>query len=86
MDWMMEVCSDLRLQRQTFHLSVTLLDSFLSKVQNIPKNKFQLVGLAALMITSKLEEVFPWEIKHFKAAANDGFSKEEIIEMEWNMS
>ena len=37
-DWMMEVCAEYQLKRDTFHLSVQLLDRYLSKVVPVQKN------------------------------------------------
>lgn len=40
------------------HLSVILLDRFLSRV-SVKRNKLQLVGVACLLIASKMEEMRP---------------------------
>lgn len=54
-DWLMEVCQEYLLKRETFHLAVTYVDRFLSKTQNVMKAQLQLVGICALYIASKLE-------------------------------
>lgn len=55
MDWLMEVASQFGFKRITFHLTVTLIDNFLSIEVDIPTNKFQLVGVTALIIAAKSE-------------------------------
>ncbi len=40
---------------QTIHIAVALTDMYLSKVHNLPKPEFQLVGATAIYIASKLE-------------------------------
>jgi len=55
MDWMMEVCSEFTLKRETFHLAINYVDRYLTKVKNIEKNKLQLIGLSAMYIASKVE-------------------------------
>lgn len=63
MDWMMEVCSEFTLKRETFHLAVNYVDRYLSKVKHIEKNKLQLIGLCAMYVASKIEVFFN---KHHK--------------------
>ena len=36
-DWMMEVCMEFMLKRQTFSVSVIFVDRYLSIVKNVPK-------------------------------------------------
>jgi Cyclin, N-terminal domain len=54
-DWMMEVCMEFTLKRETFHYSVNYVDRYLSSVQNIQKWELQLVGVTAMYIASKVE-------------------------------
>jgi cyclin E len=37
LDWMMEVCMEFTLKRETFHLAVNYVDRYLSYNENIPK-------------------------------------------------
>jgi len=54
-DWLMEVSSQFGFKRSTYHLSISLLDKFLSIEVNIPTNRFQLVGVTVLIIAAKTE-------------------------------
>jgi len=54
-DWMMEVCSEFTLKRETYHLAINYVDRYLSKVRNVEKHKLQLIGLCAMYIASKNE-------------------------------
>ncbi|CAD8115316.1 unnamed protein product [Paramecium primaurelia] len=80
-DWMMETAMGNRLKRQTFHLSIFYLDSYLSKKQ-ANKQNIQLVGLASLLIANKVEEVNPICLMQFQKAANNGYKQSEILNME----
>lgn len=42
----------------------------------------QLVGVAALMIVGKFEEIYPPLLKDYVAVCDSAYSKEEILEME----
>lgn len=54
-DWMMEVCMEFTLKRETFHYSLNYVDRYLSSVPNIQKWELQLVGVTAMYIASKVE-------------------------------
>ena len=54
-DWMMEVCNEFTMKRETFHLSVNYVDRILSLMINIQKNELQLIGIVAMFIASKIE-------------------------------
>lgn len=55
MDWMMEVCNEFTLKRETFHLSVNYVDRVLSLIQNVQKTELQLIGVVSMFIASKIE-------------------------------
>ena len=50
--------------------------------QNFPKEKLQLLSLAALSLASKIEEIHAPTIKNFAFTANNSFTEAQIIEME----
>lgn len=54
-DWMMEVCQEFLLKRETLHLAVSYVDRFLSRTRDCHKLRVQLVGVSALCIASKVE-------------------------------
>lgn len=54
-DWLMEISSQLNFKRSTFHLTVTIIDVYLSNNQNCHKDLFQLLGVTALFISAKYE-------------------------------
>lgn len=81
MDWLVEVHSKFRLLPETLFIAVNLIDRFLSK-RVISLVKFQLVGLTALFIASKYEEIVCPSITHFLHMTDGGYSVEEILKAE----
>ncbi|CAG9327905.1 unnamed protein product [Blepharisma stoltei] len=81
-DWMMEVSSEFTLKRETFHLSITYVDRFLSIQKGIKKDEFQLIGLAAMYIAAKTEEVYAPKISEWAKSADNGYSLPAIKMME----
>lgn len=82
LDWIMEVCREFEMQRETFHLTVNLVDRFLSCVSEVHKNRLQLVGVAALFVASKVEEVYPPKANEFALITDGAFTIQEIYKME----
>ena len=82
LDWLIEVSSDFTLKISTFHYAVNYIDRFLSAVPNVQKSNFQLIGLTALCLASKLEEVFVPHLSDFAVSASNVFSVETIKKME----
>ena len=61
-DWLIEVHNKFKLHAQTLWLCVNILDRYLEKV-DVQRTKLQLVGVTALLIAAKFEEIYPPEIK-----------------------
>nr|AAC72972.1 cell division cycle protein Cdc13 [Pneumocystis carinii] len=80
-DWLIEVHAKFRLLPETLFLSVNIIDRFLSlRVCSLPK--LQLVGITALFIAAKYEEVMCPSIQNFMYMADGGYTNEEILKAE----
>lgn len=55
--WIIEVCSQFGFKRDTYFLTVNIIDRFLTCTDNLPTNKLQLLGVTALMIATKFEVI-----------------------------
>lgn len=80
-DWIVEVHSKFHLLPETLFLAVNLVDRFLS-VKPVSVSKLQLVGIAALVIASKYEEIYAPTIENFAYMADNGFDRKEILSAE----
>jgi hypothetical protein len=92
-DWLLEVHQKFRLLPETLFLAVNIIDRFLtSKVVQL--DRLQLVGVTALFLASKYEEVLSPHVTNFRHVADDAFNEEEILSaerfilrsLEWNIS
>ncbi len=81
MDWLIEVHSKFRLLPETLFIATNLIDRFLS-ARVISLVKFQLVGLTALFIAAKYEEVICPSISHFLHMTDGGYGVEEVLKAE----
>lgn len=80
-DWLLEVHIKFHLLPETLYLAVNIIDRFLSE-KVIQLDRLQLVGVTALFIASKYEEVLSPHIGNFSHVADDGFSDSEILSAE----
>ena len=80
-DWLIEVHTRFRLLPETLFLAVNIVDRFLSQ-KVVPLDKLQLVGITAMFIASKYEEVLSPHVGNFVHVADDGFTIEEVLSAE----
>lgn len=81
LDWMMEVCSEFTLKRETYYLSVSYVDRYLSACAEVKKAEFQLLGLTAMFLAAKAEEICNPKIADFARSADNGYSQGQIKTM-----
>lgn len=80
-DWLIEVHTRFHLLPETLFLAVNIIDRFLSE-KVVQLDRLQLVGITAMFIASKYEEVLSPHVENFKRIADDGFSEAEILSAE----
>jgi len=80
-DWLVEVHLKFKLMVETLYLTVNLIDRFLEKEQ-ITRNKLQLVGVTAMFIASKYEEIYAPECRDFVYISDKAYTREQILQME----
>merc|ERR1719345_433483 len=83
-DWLIEVHLKYRLRPETLHLTVNLVDRYLSKKQ-IHKKRLQLVGVVAMFIATKFEEISPPELHDWVYITDNAYTKDDVLLMECNM-
>lgn len=85
LDWLQEVCSDFHYNRETFHYCVNYVDRYLSFVHHIQTRELQLIGLGALFLAAKTEEILTPKINSILAAANNSYNQEQVLAIEAQM-
>eukprot|EP00826_Nyctotherus_ovalis_P015292 TRINITY_DN14334_c0_g2_i2.p1 TRINITY_DN14334_c0_g2~~TRINITY_DN14334_c0_g2_i2.p1 ORF type:complete len:342 (+),score=44.04 TRINITY_DN14334_c0_g2_i2:108-1028(+) len=84
LDWLVEVHWRFKLLPETLHLTVNLIDRYLEKTV-ILRNRLQLVGIAAMVVACKCEEVHPPELKDFAFVTDNTYSQKQIAHMEYRL-
>lgn len=80
-DWLVEVHTRFQLLPETLFLAINTVDRFLSE-KVVQLDRLQLVGVTAMFVASKYEEVMSPYIGNFRKIADDGFTEREILEAE----
>jgi hypothetical protein len=80
-DWVIATHEKLNLCDDTLHLCIFIIDQFLNE-RSISTNKLQLVGVTALFIASKIEEVVVPDLSSFSHMTDNQFSDVEIKKAE----
>ncbi|KAI1005530.1 G2/mitotic-specific [Podosphaera aphanis] len=80
-DWLIEVHTRYHLLPETLFLAVNIIDRFLS-TKAVQLDRLQLVGVTAMFIASKYEEVLTPHVANFRHVADDGFTEAEILSAE----
>lgn len=80
-DWLVEVHTRFHLLPETIFLAINIVDRFLS-ARVVELEKLQLVGVTAMFIASKYEEVLSPHVQNFKHVADDSFTEEDILKAE----
>lgn len=80
-DWLVEVHLKFKLVPETLYLTINVIDRYLSKTE-VSRPKLQLVGVTALLIASKYEEIYPPELRDLVYICDRAYSKMEILDME----
>ncbi|KAG7263780.1 hypothetical protein CRUP_034858 [Coryphaenoides rupestris] len=80
-DWLVQVSLKFRLLQETLFMTVAIIDRFLQD-HPVPKKRLQLVGVTAMFIAAKYEEMYPPEISDFAYITDHAYTTAQIREME----
>ncbi len=80
-DWLIEVTNKSFLHSETIALAVIYLDRFLS-VECIAVKQLQLLGIATLLLASKVHEVKPPTCRHLVERTGKAYTKKQLVAME----
>lgn len=93
MDWLIQVHARFRLLPETLFLAVNIIDRFLS-VRGVALVRLQLVGVTAMFIAAKYEEIMAPSVNNFIYCSDSTYGEKDILDaekyilrnIEWNLS
>ncbi|KAJ8461177.1 hypothetical protein OPV22_034103 [Ensete ventricosum] len=92
-DWLIEVHHKFELAPETLYLTFYIIDRYLS-MKTVLRRELQLVGVSAMLIASKYEEIWAPEVNDFICISDRAYTREQILGMEkailnkleWNLT
>jgi len=83
-DWLIDVHFKFGFTDETLFLTVSIIDRYIS-VSQISRSHFQLLGITALMIACKHEEIDLPKIDDFIYITDHAYVKNEVLKMEYDI-
>ena len=80
-DWIVEVHMKFRLLPETLYLCINIIDRYLCR-QEVPRRQLQLVGVTALLLACKYEEIYPPEVKDCVYITDRAYTRQQVLDME----
>jgi len=83
-DWLIEVHGKFKLVPETLYLTISIIDRYLHQ-EAVTRPKLQLIGVTALLIASKFEEIYPPELRDLVYICDRAYTRTEIVDCETTM-
>lgn len=80
-DWLVDVHKKYKLKTETLFLAVNIIDRYLEQRQ-IARRHLQLIGITAMLVAAKFEEIYPPQIKEFVYITDHAYTYDEMVNME----
>lgn len=77
-DWLVDVHLKFKLRPETLYLTVNIIDRYLARTI-VSRGSLQLVGVTAMLIASKYEEIYSPIVKDFVYITDNAYTREEIL-------
>lgn len=88
-DWLIDVHIKYKLHCETLFLTVNIIDRYLSCINIkfnsttfVARSKLQLVGVCAMLLAAKYEEIWPPGVKECVHITANTYTREEVLQME----
>lgn len=80
-EWLVKVQIKFGLKDTTLYLALSILDRFLL-LEKITPSQLPLLGLVAILIAAKYEEIYPPHLRNFLLYMDKAVSRKEVLNME----
>lgn len=80
-DWIIQIHYNFKLLPESLFLTVNIIDRYFEK-ETVSKKEVQLVGITAMLIATKYEEIYPPLLKDFVFITDNSYTAEDVLQME----
>ena len=84
-DWISELHLKFKLWPETLYVCIGIIDKFLITEPDFKKKDLQCLGITALHIAGKYEEIYPPELKHILRVTDNAVSKDQVLKLEFKI-
>ncbi|KAI7992315.1 hypothetical protein LOK49_LG12G02440 [Camellia lanceoleosa] len=92
-DWLIEVHNKFELMPETLYLTINIVDRYLAS-KMVLRRELQLVGISAMLMASKYEEIWAPEVNDFVCISDRAYTNEQVLitekrilgELEWSLT
>ncbi|KAL6539752.1 G2/mitotic-specific cyclin-2 [Orobanche hederae] len=92
-DWLVQVHHKFELSPETLYLTINIIDRYLAS-RATSRRELQLVGMSAMLIASKYEEIWAPEVNELVCISDRTYTNEQVLimekrilgELEWNLT
>ncbi|CAK9188543.1 unnamed protein product [Ilex paraguariensis] len=92
-DWLIDVHKKFELMPETLYLTTNIVDRYLA-VKTIVRKELQLLGISAMLMASKYEEIWAPEVNDFVCISDRAYTHQQVLvmekqilgELEWNLT
>ena len=81
-DWLAELHYKFKMWPETLYVTVGIIDKTLMNWRNFKKADLQCLGITALHIAGKYEEIYPQELKTILTVIDNAVTRKEVCELE----
>jgi hypothetical protein len=81
-DWLVQVHVRFHLLPETLYQTVSTIDRFMQTCPSLPKEQLQLIGVSAMFIASKYEEIYAPDIADFVYITDNAYTQQQILQTE----
>jgi len=82
LEWLLSINKHFHLLDSTYIRTQNIIDQYMMMRKDMTNKNYQLLGIAALLIASKIEETFPPEANDFIYMSSNAYTNEDLLMME----
>ena len=82
-DWLSELHMKFKLWPETLYVAIGVIDKFLTAEKDFKKKELQCLGITAMHIAGKYEEIYPPELKHLLKVTDNAVTKQQVLNLEF---
>ena len=84
-DWLTELHLKFKYWQETLFVAVGIIDRFLMVEPDFKKKDLQCLGVTAMHIAGKYEEIYPPELRHMIKVTDNAITKEQVLKLEYKI-